>query len=191
MPKEKEKPVAVKQMLAERDYAEATAAVRYFAAPMRRRSIRAAVLLTVAAIAAASLPACAGHSSARNVILAVAIFFTAAAASVWFLQPGKEKRDAGRWFHSCPPAALPQTATVFSDHVVVESECEHITEYWTDFSVCVETERLIAAAGGRQRFLFLVKKEGLPPEEAEHLSNLMRYAFDGRWYRMMRRKGGK
>lgn len=55
----------------------------------------------------------------------------------------------------------------------------------------METDRLICAAGGRQRFLLVLKKEGLSPEYAEKVSDLMRYAFDGRWYRMPSRKRRK
>ena len=191
MPKQNMEPVAVAQTLTERDYAEATAAVKYFGAPMKRRSIRAAVLLTVAVIAAAFLPISRENRSATGAIWALVILCAAAAAAVWAFQPPKERRDAARWLRSCPLAALPQTATVSPDRAVVENECERMTEYWTEFSVCVETERLIAAAGGQERSLFVVKKEGLPQDEAERLSELMRYAFDGRWYRMPRRKGGK
>ena len=190
MPQKVMEPVTVAQTLTERDYAEATAAVRFFAAPMRRRSIRAAACLTAAALAAACLPLAKKSQSVQAVIAVVAALGAAAAVLVFFLQPVWEKRDAGKWFRSCSPAALPGTATVFPDRGVMKNGCERMTEYWTDFSVCVETDRLIAAAGGRERFLFVVKKEGLPPEEAERLSALMRYAFDGRWYRTAPRKGG-
>lgn len=191
MTKKKEAPVVVSQTLSEQDYGLATAAVRYFAAPMRRRSMRAAVCLTVAALAAAFLPICQKNPNAHTAMVVVVILFALAAAAICLFQPIAERKSAAGWFHSCPLAALPETVTVSSDCAVVENECERMTEYWTDFTLCIETERLIAAAGGQERYLFVVKKDGLQKEEAERLSNLMRYAFDGRWYRLPPRKGGK
>lgn len=192
MPKQNDEPVTVKQTLTEQDYAAASAAVGYFAAPMRRRTVRAALCLTVSALTASVIPACGGYSAAR-VVGAIAILCAAAAIAVWFGQPVADRRRAGRWFRSCPLAALPAEVTVSGDRAVVKSECERMTEYWTDFSVCVETDELIAAAGGRERFLLIVKKSGLSKEEAGRLSGLFRYAFDGRWYRMNGKngKGGK
>ena len=191
MARQNDEPVSVTQKLTEQDYGEAVAAVKYFAAPMRRRSIRAAVCLTVAALTAASIPLCGKNLSAKVILIAVAIIGIAVALVIWLVQPEAEKKSAVKWFRSCPLAALQQTTVVSHDHAVVENECERMTEYWTNFSICVETEELIVAAGGQERFLLLVKKSGLPPKEAERLSRLMRYAFDGRWYRMPPRKGGK
>lgn len=190
MPKQKDVTVTVKQALTAKDYAEASAAVKYFAVPMRRRSVRAAICFTAAALAASFLPVCGSNVSARNAVAAAAVLCAAACAVVWFAQPGSEKRRAEQWFRLCPLAALPAEVTVSHECAVSVSECERMTEYWTDFSICVETDELIAAAGGRERFLFVVKKNGLPEKEAKKLSDLMRGAFDNRWYRMPR-KGGR
>lgn len=190
MPNKHDETVSVKQTLTEQDFTEACASVKYVSAPMRRRSVRAAICVTAAAVAASFLPLCAKHLPARNAAAAAAILCAAAGVAVWFLQPVFEKRREGQWFRSCPLAALPAEVTLTREGAVTVTECERMTEYWTDFTVCVETDRLIAAAGGRERFLLVLKKDGLPPEEAEKLSGLMRYVFDGRWYRLPPRKGG-
>lgn len=180
----KEKPVILHQTLTERDYIAAQAALKYFSSPMKRRSVRAAMCLTGAVVAASLIPA------ERNAFprlvwipVSVAAVFAAAALLLWLLQPVSEKRRVRRWFRSCPLAALPFDVAVFHDHAESKSSCEQITEYWTDFFLCVETDELIAAAGGRERFLFVVKKKDLPKETVERLSALFRSAFDGRWYR--------
>lgn len=164
MPRQNDEPVSVTQTLTEQDYGVAVAAVKYFAAPMRRRSIRAAVCLTVAALAAASVPLCGKNQSAKGILIAVAIVCAVAALVIWLIQPMTEKKSAVKWFRSCALAALQQTAVVSHDRAVIENECEHMTEYWTNFSICIETENLIAAAGGQERFLFVVKKAVCRPK---------------------------
>ena len=190
MPKQYDEPVFLKQTLTPEDYTEAFAQVAFFASPMRRRSVRALICVTAAAVAASFLPLCSGHKTACAVAAAVAAVFVVAAVAVWFLQPVLEKRRAEQWFRSCPLAALPSEITLTGQSAVIVTSCERLTEYWTDFSICVETDRLIAAAGGGERFLLVLKKDGLPPEEAKKLSGLMRYVFDGRWAGTAPRKGG-
>ncbi|MCI1954780.1 MAG: hypothetical protein LKJ21_00175 [Oscillospiraceae bacterium] len=191
MPNRKdEEPIAVTQTLTEEDFSAAAAAVRYFAAPMRRRSVRAAACLTVAALAASTVPASLNFFGTAWVSAAVTAVAFAAAVAVWFWQPVRETRQAALWFRSCPLMALPSTVTVFRDRAVVESKCERITEYWTDLSVCVETDGLIAAAAGKERGLLIVKKQGLSEEEAARLSARFRGAFERRYFRFSGRKRG-
>lgn len=190
MPKQHDEPLLVRQTVTAEDYAEASAAVAFFAAPMKRRTVRTLICVTAAAVAASFLPLCAGRVTARNAVAVLAVLCVAAGVAVWFLQPVFEKRRAVRWFRSCPLAALPAEVTLTRESAVTVTECERLTEYWTDFSVCVETDRIIAAAGGRERFLLVLKKDGLEPEQKEKLSGLMHYVFDGRWGRVPSRKGG-
>ena len=157
MPKQNDEPVSVSQTLTEQDYDKATAAVRYFSAPMRRRSIRASICLTAAALAAAFIPVCGKNLTARNAVVAAAILFAAAAVAIWLIQPAAEKNSAGKWFRSCPLAALPETVTISRDRAVIQNECERTTEYWTDFTLCIEMDSLIVAAGGQERFLLVMK----------------------------------
>lgn len=175
-------PVVVKQTLSGRDFAEAMSAAAYFAHPMRRRLVRAAVCLTGTLVMAAL--AFWVQTRWLWLPLAAAAVFLLCAVAVWFLQPRWAKNRAEAWLSSCPLAVLPETVSVFRDHAVLKSRCETMTEYFTDFALCVETGRLIAAAGGRERFLFVLRKDVLPAEEAERLSGLLHQAFEGRWYRM-------
>ena len=190
MPQKHDEPLLVRQTVTAEDYAEASAAVAFFTAPMKRRTVRTLICVTAAAVAASFLPLCGGRVTARNAVIILAILGVVAGVAVWFLQPVFEKRRAVRWFRSCPLAALPAEVTLTRQSAVTVTECERLTEYWTDFSVCVETDRLIVAAGGRERFLLVLKKDGLEPEQKEKLSGLMRYVFDGRWGRVPSRKGG-
>lgn len=181
--------VTVTQTLTAKDFSAAAAAVKYFAGPMRRRSIRAAICLTAAVLAASTIPASLNFFHTAWVPVCVAAVLIVLAALVWFCQPGVDARKAEEWFGSCPLAALPSKVTVLRDRIIVESECEHVTEYWTDFSICVETKDLIAAAVGPERGLLVVKKQGLSEEEAKRLSGLFRYAFEVRYFRFSG-KGG-
>jgi hypothetical protein len=190
MPKKMEEPVTVQQTLTSRDFAEAFQAALFFSAPMRRRSVRALMCATAGGIAASFLPLSWAGASLRAALIVISVLCFAAGIVIWFCQPVWQRNRAERWFRCCPLAALPAEITLSRRSAEIVTECEHMVEYWTDFSLCVETNRLICAAGGRQRFLLVLKKEGLPPEQAEKLSSLMRYAFDGRWYRMPSRKGG-
>lgn len=190
MPKQLEEPVTVKQTLTAQDFAEAFEAAVFFSAPMKRRSVRTLACVTAGAVCASFLPLCWANVPLRITLIVLAAFFIAAGAVIWFCQPVWKKRRAQEWFRCCPLAALPAELKVSRQGAEIVTECERMTEYWTDFSLCAETDRLIAAVGGRERFLLVLKKDGLPPEQVEKLSKLMRYAFDGRWYRMPTRKGG-
>lgn len=176
-------PVAAEQTLAAGDFVEAAFAAEYFAHPLRRRSVRATACLTAAAVSASLIYACGRYPKLLWLPSWAAGIFLLLAAVFFFGQPRQRKRRALAWLKTCPLAALPAKVTVCKDRVELESRCEKMTEYFTDFRLCVETDRLIAAVGGKERFLLVVKKEGLPPERAEALSSLFRYGFDGRWYR--------
>lgn len=187
----KEQPITMEQTLDEKDYVAAEAVLKYFSNPMSRRSVHAAMCLTGAVIAASLVHAFQSTFSSL-VWIPILLFtvFSAAAVLVWFLQPKSEARCVRHWFRSCPLAALPTEIAIFHDRVTMESKCETITEYWTDFSICVETDDFIAAAGGRERFLFAVKKNELSEDTKKQLSALFYSAFEGRWYRL-KRKGEK
>lgn len=185
----KEKPIILHQTLTELDYIAAEAALSYYSSPMKRRSTRVAMCLTGAVVAASLIPA--GLRAFPRFVwipIAVAAACAVAAILVGLLQPVFRARQVRKWFRSCPLAALPADLAVFHDHAEVKSSCEQITEYWTDFFLCVETDDLIAAAGGRERFLFVVRKKDLPKDTAKSLSALFHGAFDGRWYHT--RRGG-
>jgi hypothetical protein len=190
MPKNLEEPVTVKQTLTAQDFAEAFSSVLFFSAPMKRRSVRTIVCIMAGVVVASFLPISWAKVSLRITLIVLSSLLAAAGVVIWFCQPGWKRKRAENWFHCTPLAALPAEVTITRRGAELVSECEHMKEYWTDFSICVETDRLITAAGGRQRFLLVLKKDGLPPEQAEKVSSLMRYAFDGRWYRMPSRKGG-
>lgn len=176
--------VETEQTLTAEDFIEAAAAAEYFAHPMRRRSVRAAVCLTAAAISASLVSACGRHPELRPLPIWAAAILLLLAAVFFFGQPKARARRVLAWLGTCPLAGLPAKVAVRADCVALESRCEKMTEYFTDFSLCVETDRLVAAVGGRERNLLVVKKEGLPPERAKALSGLFRYGFDGRWYRL-------
>ncbi len=179
-------PVAVEEVLTEQDFIEAAKAVSYFAHPMSRRSIRMAMCFTGAVIMTALTFVC--GKKWLWLPVTIAAIFLLSAIIIWFFQPEREKKHTQKWLSSCPLAVLPTGVIVFRDRVVLKSNCETITEYFTDFSLCVETEHLIAAAGGPERFLLIVKKDGMSAEKSERLSGLFRYAFGGRWYRMAERE---
>lgn len=182
--------VTIEQTLTGADCAEAAAAAKYYAKPLQRNSILAALCLTAAAVAGSLIyTAYVTHPRWTWVPVATCAAMAVLSAFFFFVMPKAERRRAEKWFSSSPLAALPAKVTVSGDRVVLESECEKITEYFTDFTLCAETDRVIAAIGGRQRYLLIVKKDGLSPGDAEKLSQLFRYAFDGRWYRMPPGKG--
>ena len=178
------------QTLTVGDYTEAAAAAEYFARPLRRCSVQAAFCLTISVISASLVyTAHLTHPRWTWVPVTVAAVFLLLSAYQFFARPALERRRVEKWGASCPLALLPQKLTVYADRAVLETECEKITGYFTDYTICAETDRLIAAAGGRERYLLVVKKEGLPPEQAEAVAALFRHAFDGRWYRMPSGKG--
>jgi hypothetical protein len=183
MPIQNKMSVAVPQTLTEKDYCTAYCAVKRFAFPRQRRSIRAGICLTAAALAASTIPACLNFyrtAVPSAVITAAAVIL---AALIWFLQPAVDSRRAAAVFRSCPLMAQPCRVTVTRDHAVVQSKYENYTEYWTDFSVCVETPELFAAACGRQRDMLILKKQDLAPEQAAAISRCLAGAFALRYYK--------
>ena len=106
------------------------------------------------------------------------------AAFFLFVQPKNEQAQLEKKFSSNPLLALETTASVYRDSVVLENECEKILEYWTEFQRCFETPRYFVAAGGRERYLWVLDKDALSQEECARVSQLLADAFAAKYRRL-------
>lgn len=177
-----EKPIEVlEQTVSAEEYAEAYYTAESSASLISRREIRAGLCVTLAVLCASSIPIYRTRFSTFFGPVCGILAFLGLAAVFFFLQPSDIRDWAKRVFQSNRLLALPQKISVYRDSIVLESDKECFTEYWTDFVRCTETPTLFALIGGRERSLLIVKKEGLSPEQTERISTCLFNAFAARY----------
>ncbi|MBE6821709.1 MAG: YcxB family protein [Ruminococcaceae bacterium] len=172
---------ALEQTIRAEDYASAFYAAVSTASLWNRREIKAGICATLAVFCASIIPVYRMKFSTFFGPICGILAFLGLAAVFFFLQPADIKNGAKRAFESNQLLALPQKVRIYRDSIVVESERECFTEYWTDFARCVEIPGLVALVGGRERFLLIVKKDGLDAAHREMLSAFFADAFASRY----------
>ncbi|HEX3025989.1 MAG TPA: YcxB family protein [Clostridia bacterium] len=179
----------VEQIISEQDYADAYYAAHSSSALLHRRDVQAGICLSLAVLCASVIPLYRARFSTFWGPVCGILAFLALAAVFFFLKPQDTKNWARRLYRSNALMALPQKVTVYRDSIVLENGRERFSEYWTDFSGCVETKDAFILTGGRERLLLLIKKKGLSPERQNMLSAHFADAFAYR-FRKFGRQGG-
>ena len=176
----------VEQTMSEQEYAREYRAAGEILSPFRRRGVKAGLCLSAALIIASVIPFYRTKFSTVFVPVCGVVLCIAFAALFYFYQPAEIERWAAELFRSNALLSLPQKISIYRDSVVVKSERERILEYWTDFAGCLEKKNAFVLAGGRERPLLIIKKQGLSPEQirrlSEHFSETfaLRYRKSGR-----------
>ncbi|MBW7572921.1 YcxB family protein [Caproiciproducens faecalis] len=171
----------VEQTVGSEDYAEAYYTAQSAVSPMHRKWVRAGICLSAAIVIASFIPfyrarffTCWGP--ACGIVLALALGFL-----FFFIQPNDIRKWAAELYRSNRLLELPQKIEIYRDSVVIETSCEKILEYWTDFSKCIETPAAFVVTGGRERDLLLIKKQGLSNEQIKKISEHLAGAFASRY----------
>ncbi|QEY35207.1 hypothetical protein FL966_09235 [Caproiciproducens galactitolivorans] len=171
----------VSQTISSEDYANAYYAAYCASSPLRRRWVRAGIFLSAAIVIASCIPCYRAHFSTfwvpcGGIVLALAFCFL-----FGFVQPNDLKKWGARLYRSNALWSIPQQVEIYRDSVVIKNSYEQILEYWTDFSMCMETGSAFIAAGGRERELLIIKKQDLPNERVEAISAALSGAFAARY----------
>lgn len=169
------------QTVGEDDYAAAVNAAQSTASPWNRREVRAALCVTLAVVCASVIPLYRVRFSTFLGPVCGILAFLGLAAVFFFWEPKDTADGARKIYRSNALMALPQKVSVYRDSIVTESSRERFTEYWTDFSRCVETKSAFVLVGGRERDLLLVKKAGLDPKRQAALAAHFADAFASRY----------
>ena len=179
------KPAAVvRQKMTGALYTQASLTARRQMFPLTRPGVRAGICVTLALLCLSGTPWYAARYGGVWAPVALEVLLLLLAAFFLFVQPKNEQAQLEKKFSSNPLLALETTASVYRDSVVLENECEKILEYWTEFQRCFETPRYFVAAGGRERYLWVLDKDALSQEECARVSQLLADAFAAKYHRL-------
>lgn len=171
----------VEQTVSAADFASAYYAAQSTASLMNRREVRAGLCVTLAILCASMIPLYSTRFSTFFGPVCGILALLGLAAVFFFAQPNDIKSWAERIYASNRLLALPQKISIYRDSIVAEGERERFTEYWTDFSRCIETREAFVLTGGRERYLMIVKKDGLDAQRSERVSLHFADAFASRY----------
>ena len=176
-------PIAVaRQTLTAEQYARAVLFAQNHSSVWNRRGVRAAAALTAAALAFSCIPAYRYQYDTAWIPIVLGCFAVFLAAWFFFVQPENRKKRAMEFFEKNRFWKEPCKITLYRDSVSCDTQYEKIRGYWSDYSACCESEELLVVVGGWDRFLLIVAKEQIPPEQREAVSAHMRGQFAQRHF---------
>lgn len=179
------KPAAVvRQTLTGTLYTQASLTARRQMFPLTRPGVRAGICVTLALLCLSGTPWYAVQFGGVWAPVAMEVMLLLLAAFLLFVQPKNEQAQLEQAFSSNPLLALETTVSVYRDSVVLESGREKILEYWTEFQRCFETPRYFVAAGGRERYLWVLDKTALSTEECAQVSQMLADAFAAKYRKL-------
>ncbi|WP_283609715.1 YcxB family protein [Faecalispora anaeroviscerum] len=174
----REAPVLVlEQQLSAEDYAQAALLYENTLFPFRRYWVRAGVCICAAVLVASMIPWYLSRFSTAFVPACGVVFFLALALYFWREQPRRRLHGAVLQFCGNSLLRLPGKISIYQNGIVLENDVETLSEFWTDFSGCVEGHAYYVLWGGISRPLLILKKSALSPEQAERLSAHLRNTF--------------
>lgn len=177
---------AVEQTVSAADYASAYYWVQSSFSLLHRREVRAGICLTLAVIVGSMIPLYSSRFLTLWGPFCAIIILLASAANFFFVQPITIRNWAEELYDSNALLALPQKITVYRDSVIAENGREQFSQYWTDFSGCVETKEAFVIHGSSERNLLILKKDGLSPEQKSRLSAHFADTFASRYQKIGR-----
>ncbi|WP_085831824.1 hypothetical protein [Clostridium merdae] len=172
--------LSFEQQLSAEDYAQSTLMYENTLYPFRRFWVRAGLCICAAVLAASTIPWYLSRFATGFVPACAVVFFLALALFFWREQPRRRLHSAVLQFCNSRILRLPSKITVYKSGIELENEVETLSEYWTDFSGCVEGQHFYVLWGGMSRPLLILKKGSLSPEEEKSLSAHLRNTFAGR-----------
>lgn len=171
----------VSQTISSEDYANAFYAAYCASSPLRRRWVRAGIFLSAAIVIGSCIPFYRARFATVWIPCGGIVLALALCILFGFVQPNDLKKWGARLYRSNVLWSVPEQIEIYRDSVVLKNTCEQILEYWTDFSLCLETSSAFIAAGGRERELLIIKKQGLSKEQTEKISAALSGAFAARY----------
>ncbi|MBS5483209.1 MAG: hypothetical protein U0N62_06980 [Hydrogeniiclostridium sp.] len=182
--------LTVRQTLTAEQYARGARLLEEELSLTGKPGVRAAACAAGAALSASTAPLSLREYGTMWIPLLFMTAFAALGCWMYFVQPRRRSAEREREFRGAPVLGLETEIAFYRDFVLLRSEYEEVQAYWTEFSACLETGELVAAAGSGARRLLLVGKSGLSDEEQQTLSVFLENTFASN-YRRIGRKGGK
>lgn len=152
--------------------------------PLHRSGVRVGLCLTAAALCALVTPSYAAKYATFwfplcfiGVMLALAVYFGFGQAKA--LESTAEER-----FTENGLLSLPFKAVLYRDSFSVTNRCEQIRGYWTDITLCLESDTLFVLTGGWDRPLLVFPKEGMEESAVQSMSQNLASAFASRYRRV-------
>lgn len=172
--------LSFEQQLSAEDYAKSALMYENTLFPFRRFWVRAGFCICAAVLAASTIPWYLSRFATAFVPACFIVFFLALALFFWREQPRRRLHSTVLQFCNSRILRLPGKITIYQSGIILENEVETLSEYWTDFSGCVEGQEYYVLWGGISRPLLILKKSPLSQEEEQILSAHLRGTFAGR-----------
>lgn len=171
----------VHQTLTAEEYARAAVFAENSCSVWNRRGVRAAAALTAAALAFSCIPVYRYQYATAWIPLGLGCLAILLAAWFFWAQPANQRRRAEEVFAQNRFLQEPCKISLYRDSVCCDTPYERISAYWSDYSACFENPTGWIVAGGWDRYLLIIKKEPLPPEQRETVSAHLREQFSRRY----------
>lgn len=175
-------PIAtVYQTLKEEAYAKASVFAESYRSVWNRRGVRAAAALTVSALAFSCIPAYRYQYATAWIPIVTGCLAILLAVWFFFVQPENKRKRAVSYFHKNPFWKEPCKISLYRDSVCCDTQYEKICAYWSDYHACYENPEFLVVTGGWDRYLLIIEKKNIPPEQREAVSAHLREQFARRY----------
>jgi hypothetical protein len=167
-----------------RQYKKAYVLAQRSLGPLHKREVQVGLCLTAAALCAAATPSYAARYATFWVPVCFIAFMLALAVYFGFGQTRTLENTAEEQFSQNKLLSLPYKAVLYRDSFSVTNPYEQIRGYWTDSTLCLESDELFVLTGGWDRPLLVFSKEGLDENTLQSMSQNLASAFASRYRRV-------
>lgn len=167
----------LRQTVTPAEYAEAALLVERRLSWTGLPTVRAVICVLCAALCLSAAPLSLREYGTMWLPLLFAVCFLLLGLWLLLRQPVRRFRELERRFAGSPVLCEETKIDCCRDCVVLQTSCEEILIYWTEFSACVEGGSFAALSGGAWRQLLVLKRDSLPEEQREAFSVFLRDTF--------------
>lgn len=169
----------------ESEYAQAYYLKQNFRSKFHRQEIKVGICVTLVVLFAATIPFFNGKfgsfwipASAVLISILFGIYFI-------LLQPKSIQKLGAEIYRSNQLLSLENTVSIYRDSFIYKNSYETITQYWTDFDQCIESETMLLFIGG-ERTLVVLKTSVLSAENRDRLSEHFQSVFASKYQKAKR-----
>ena len=170
--------------LTRKDYESAYLLQEKYQSPFHRPAVKSGMCATAAVLIISALPYYLSRFSTIWAPVCGILIFVLLAVFFGNIQPRFIREWASQIFESNRLLSLKTTALIYRDSIICENEYEKFTEYWTDFSRCLEGDEYFVLSGGFHRQLLILDKKNMNEGQRQALSQHFANAFASRYHRV-------
>lgn len=170
--------------LTQKDYESAYLLQEKYQSPLNRPAVKTGLCITAAAVIISVFPYYLSKFSTVWAPVCGILIFLLLAVFFGYTQPKMTREWAAQVFQSNRLLPLKSTVLIYRDSVVYENEYEKFTEYWTDFSKCLEGDEYFVLTGGFHRPLLILEKNRMNEGQQQALSQHFANAFASRYHKV-------